>query len=111
MLAAKLAAFQKAHGLDTAQALGDKIGVSRQTAGRLLEGDHSADLDTLQAIGRAFNIHPSKLIEGEVPDEGVVQKDKAAAPKTPTWLTPHSVRGDTPSKNVKTATRNSHKKP
>lgn len=84
----------KVHGIETFKGLGDRIGVSRQTAQRLLECDHAADVDVLQAIGDSFNIDPAKIIEGKI-------SQQESPHTTPPGVTAHSTKGNTPQKVVK----------
>lgn len=67
ILAANLAALMAAH---RKKALGTQTGVARATAGavnqrtigRILKGEHKAQIDTLEALAEAFGVEPYQLL-------------------------------------------------
>jgi transcriptional regulator with XRE-family HTH domain len=86
VVAAKLKAIKDLGGLNDAQ-LGKKIGISRQKVTRLLECKHSANVDTLQAIGDRFGIAYPELLKGEIPAAASLPSDK------PDGITERSTKG------------------
>jgi transcriptional regulator with XRE-family HTH domain len=104
VLAARVRELMNAHMIDTAEALGQRAGIGRNTARRILEGSNATSVDSIQAIAAVFNIEPWKLLQGNA--------NESMAVVAPAGVVRHSSRAENiPAAPAHSTKRNARRSP